>query len=108
MMPLPSRPPLPTPFLASRTPCCRCCTDPYAPRVELFATFGIKGASSNQQLVQDSDIIFLAVKPQYVHTVIAECEHLWTSEKLVVSIAAGVTIGAMEVRLRLTVLPSYP
>ena len=51
-----------------------------------------------QQVVAEADIIFVAVKPQYVTTVLKEArDALNAGDKLIVSIAAGVTVPTMEV-----------
>lgn len=50
------------------------------------------------QVVQRSDVIFIAVKPQYVGPVLREVKPVLTDRHLVVSIAAGVTLANMKVR----------
>jgi pyrroline-5-carboxylate reductase len=54
--------------------------------------------TSSQQVVQSSDIVFIAVKPQYVSTVLAEIRPVLADRHVLVSIAAGVTIAALKVR----------
>ena len=51
------------------------------------------------QLVKASDVIFIAVKPQYVATVLRECKPNLTDRHVIVSIAAGVTLQTMKVRV---------
>jgi len=72
------------------------CTDPNKGRRDLFESFGAKGLLTAAEVVKESDIIFLAVKPQYVTTVLKETQSVLTEDKLVVSIAAGVTVPTME------------
>ena len=56
-----------------------------------------------QQVVAEADIIFVAVKPQYVTTVLKEArDALNSGDKLIVSIAAGVTVPTMEVSVALS------
>ena len=51
-----------------------------------------------KQVVQSSDIIFIAVKPQYVSTVLQEIRPVLADRHVIVSIAAGVTMAALKVR----------
>lgn len=51
------------------------------------------------QVVKNVDIIFLAVKPQYVSVVIKECKSSLTSKHVLVSIAAGIPLAAMKVSI---------
>ena len=54
---------------------------------------------SNSDLVERSDVVFLAVKPQQMGTVLEEIRSVVTPDKLIVSIAAGVPMAAMSSRL---------
>lgn len=71
--------------------------------------FGIKTTSDNKKVVEGSDIIILAVKPQVIDKVM---EDIKETDKLIVSIAAGITIKALESRLRkariIRVMPNTP
>ena len=58
--------------------------------------FGIKTALDNGQVVAESDILFLAVKPQFFPEVLGEIKDLVKRETLVVSIAAGKTVAYLE------------
>ena len=51
---------------------------------------------SNQELVQQSDVVLLAVKPSIVPIVLKEVCSLITENKLIVSIAAGVPIEKIQ------------
>ncbi len=53
---------------------------------------GVRLLDSNVELVKNSDIIFLAVKPQVFNKVLQEIRELLTAEQLVVSIAAGLSL----------------
>ena len=57
---------------------------------------GCNTMHSNEELVNCSDVIFLAVKPSIVPIVLKQVRHLVKSNKLVVSIAAGFKIDQME------------
>ncbi len=57
---------------------------------------GISVLSDNRALVIDSDVIFIATKPNYVGNVLEEIKDEITDEKLIVSIAAGVSTSKIE------------
>lgn len=50
----------------------------------------------NKNTVENSDIVILAVKPQVYEAVIKEISSYWDNEKIIISIAAGITIDQME------------
>ena len=57
---------------------------------------GIEVLTDNRFLTMDSDVIFIATKPNYVTQVLEEIKNELTPEKLVVSIAAGVSTKKIE------------
>ena len=57
---------------------------------------GINVITDNKALVKYSDIIVIATKPNIVRDVLSEIRSELSSEKLLVSIAAGVTIETIE------------
>lgn len=57
---------------------------------------GIEVLTDNRLLTIDSDVIFIATKPNYVAQVLEEIKDEITPEKLVVSIAAGVSTEKIE------------
>ncbi len=63
----------------------------------LWALMGVCGP---HQVVKESDIIFVAVKPQYVEPVLKEVRGHLTDRHTIVSIAAGKTLASLKVRLR--------
>jgi pyrroline-5-carboxylate reductase len=65
---------------------------------ELEKTYGVKGAS-NAEVARESDVLVLAVKPQILDRVLREISPDVTRDKLIVSVAAGVPIAAIERRL---------
>jgi pyrroline-5-carboxylate reductase len=72
--------------------------DPVAEAGQGFVK-SVQGAAlvaSNAEVVKRADVIFLAVKPQSMPAVMAELAGKVGKEKLVVSIAAGVTIGKLS------------
>lgn len=57
---------------------------------------GINVISDNIELAKKSDIIFIATKPNQVTDVLEGIKETLTAEKLIVSIAAGVTTSKIE------------
>jgi len=73
---------------------------------------GITVLTDNSSLVMDSDVIFIATKPNYVGDILEEIKYEITDNKLIVSIAAGVStekiskiIGSKRV---IRVMPNTP
>ncbi len=65
---------------------------------ELAQTYGIRGGS-NAEVARDSDVIVLCVKPQILDQVLRSIAPDVSRDKLVISVAAGVPIAAIERRL---------
>lgn len=57
---------------------------------------GIEVLTDNRLLTMDSDVIFIATKPNYVALVLEEIKDEITPEKLIVSIAAGVNTTKIQ------------
>ncbi len=51
---------------------------------------------TNPEIAEKSDVIFLAVKPAYVQSVLKEIKERITNSKLIISMAAGVTLSTLE------------
>lgn len=51
------------------------------------------------QIAQQVDVIFISVKPQYVGVVIREMKPHLTNKHILVSIAAGIPLSVMKVKL---------
>jgi len=68
--------------------------DPSEAAAEEFvgAVVGAKLAGSNAEVIEAADVVVLAVKPQNVATVAEETSGHLTADKLLVSIAAGLSI----------------
>ncbi|MEJ7729903.1 MAG: pyrroline-5-carboxylate reductase [Polyangiaceae bacterium] len=72
---------------------------------ELHGKYGIRTTTDNEELARTSDVVVLAVKPQIVDRVLASVSAGFTGEggharaALLVSVAAGVPIEALEARL---------
>src|SRR5207244_2932680 len=70
-----------------------CASDPLpAARTALQSETGIAVFESNPPVVERSDVLVLAVKPQSMRQALHQLRTVVTTEHLVVSIAAGVTI----------------
>jgi pyrroline-5-carboxylate reductase len=75
-------------------------SDVKAERLEQLATeFGVRTTMDNHQLLRESDVVVLAVKPQVIDRVLTEIAADVRSDQLVVSVAAGVPIEALESRM---------
>ncbi len=71
--------------------------EPFAARREwLHATYGVQVTDSEAELCAAARILILAVKPQVMEQVLARYREHATGDHLVISIAAGVTIAALE------------
>jgi pyrroline-5-carboxylate reductase len=73
------------------------CSDVRPERLKAIReTSGVKTTSHNTEVVKQSDIIILAVKPQIMKEVVLEIAKYLDLSKLVISIAAGVSLDAIE------------
>jgi len=81
-------------------------------RAYLEKTYSAKTTSDNREVVRQSTIVILAVKPQNMDDVTSEIVPFITGEKLVVSIAAGITLQYLTARLKTSkivrVMPNTP
>jgi pyrroline-5-carboxylate reductase len=66
---------------------------------QLSAEHGIRTTMDNHQLLRESDVVVLAVKPQVIDRVLTEIGADVRADQLVVSVAAGVPVEALESRL---------
>jgi pyrroline-5-carboxylate reductase len=88
-------------------------TDTSPARLDYLKKYNIDLAKSNQEAVQQAEIVLLCVKPQVMDAVLAEIAGVADSSKLVISIAAGITIERMEKALTagprvIRVMPNTP
>jgi pyrroline-5-carboxylate reductase len=81
-------------------------------RKYLEQTYGIKTSSDNREVAKSCSIIILAVKPQNMETVLDEIADLITEDKTVVSIAAGIMLSFLQLKLKtkklIRVMPNTP
>ena len=68
-------------------------------REKIKAELGINAAQNNKEVVEFSDILFLAVKPQYYEEVIWEIKDDLRENQMIVSIAPGKTLAWLAERL---------
>jgi pyrroline-5-carboxylate reductase len=73
------------------------CSDTRPERLKVAReTYGVKGTSHNIEVVKHSEILILAVKPQIMKKVVSEVSKYLDLSKLIISIAAGVPLDAIE------------
>jgi len=82
-------------------------------RDEFTRSIGAPTLDTNQAVVQDSDLVLLAVKPQMMSAVCAEIRPALSDRHLIVSIAAGITLARLGQELGNThrlirVMPNTP
>jgi len=75
--------------------------------------YNVRTASYNEEAVESSDIVILAVKPQNMGPVILAIRKFISQDKFVISIAAGIKTGFIEKRLLgraavIRVMPNMP
>ncbi|MBX3228992.1 MAG: pyrroline-5-carboxylate reductase [Labilithrix sp.] len=74
-------------------------SDVDADRLSALATkHGVRTTTDNLALVKETDVVVLSVKPQVIDRVLGAIGKDVRADQLVVSVAAGVPIGAMEAR----------
>uniref|UniRef100_A0A0K0D390 pyrroline-5-carboxylate reductase n=1 Tax=Angiostrongylus cantonensis TaxID=6313 RepID=A0A0K0D390_ANGCA len=61
-----------------------------------FQVLGLQTTHDNTEVVHKSDVVFLAVKPPLINKVASEIAPILSRERLVVSIALGITIRNIE------------
>jgi len=74
--------------------------------------YGLAAAADNAGVAKGADILLLAVKPQFLSGVLSDIAPHVTPKHLVISIAAGVTLAALETALPgarlIRVMPNTP
>jgi len=73
------------------------CSDVREDQLEIVREkYGINTTMDNVEVIQHSDIVVYATKPQILHTVLKETSKELDMSKLIISIAAGVPLAAIE------------
>lgn len=75
--------------------------------------YGIEGYNKNFEVARRSDIVILAVKPQTIDPVLKDIKDELSSEKILVSIAAGIKVSKIADKLKnetkiVRVMPNTP
>jgi pyrroline-5-carboxylate reductase len=65
----------------------------------LHDVHGIRTTTDNHALLKECDVVVLGVKPQVIDKVLTEVGGEFRSDQLIISVAAGVPIEALEARL---------
>jgi pyrroline-5-carboxylate reductase len=65
-------------------------------RTYMQTTYGITASADNKHAVQESTVVILAVKPQIMPMILEEIAPVMNSDKLVISIAAGITLQTLQ------------
>jgi pyrroline-5-carboxylate reductase len=65
-------------------------------RVYLETTYGVTTSADNPRVVQESDVVILAIKPQTMPEVLQTIAPAVTQDKLIISIAAGITLQTLQ------------
>ncbi|MGI6698052.1 MAG: pyrroline-5-carboxylate reductase [Clostridiales bacterium] len=60
--------------------------------IELCEETGVNRLNSNAEVVEKTDVIILAVKPNIVEIALSDCKDKFDAKKILVSVAAGVPI----------------
>src|SRR5690606_29641 len=66
---------------------------------ELQRTYGVRTTTDNLAAAREADIVVLSVKPQAMDKLLVQVAPALDHRKLLISVAAGVPIAAMERRL---------
>ena len=67
--------------------------DPIKTRIdELSEKYGITCSTDNQKVIEETDIIIIAVKPQHLEAVLDEIETFGRSTQIIISIVAGANL----------------
>lgn len=64
--------------------------------LKAFREFGAEAVTDNRLVVEKSDIVFIAVKPNVVKPVLSDIKSAGVGGKLFVSIAMGITLSEIE------------
>lgn len=75
--------------------------------------FNLNFCENNNEVVEKSDVIIICVKPHFVERVLSEIKYSLTKEKVIISIAAGISTKKMENNIQegiqvIRVMPNTP
>lgn len=85
-------------------------TKTLASRVNLNKKYGVEVAERNAEVAMVSDVIILAVKPQYYEEIISEIKGAMWDDKILVSIAPGKSLAWLEEKVgkRVKIIRTMP
>ncbi len=88
-------------------------TDSSVDRLAYLKKYNVRTMTDNKEAVREAGIVLLCVKPQIIDTVLGEIASVANTAKLVISIAAGITISRIEKALTanpriIRVMPNTP
>lgn len=69
---------------------------PHIENLQSLADAGVNIHQSNIEAIREADIIILAVKPNIIPQVLIELYEQLRTDQLIISIAAGITLGKLE------------
>jgi len=73
------------------------CSDVLDEQLDKIKGIGVKTTKNNLEVVENSNVIFLCVKPNLISTVLEEIKNTVNKDKLIISIASGVKLSTLEV-----------
>jgi pyrroline-5-carboxylate reductase len=68
-------------------------------RSHLESAYGVRTTADNHELVRDAQVVVLSVKPQAIDKVLSDVGPNIRPDQLVISVAAGVPLAALEAKL---------
>ena len=68
-------------------------------RAHLESAYGVRTTADNHELVRDAQVVVLSVKPQAIDKVLTDVGPNIRPDQLVISVAAGVPLAALEAKL---------
>ena len=74
--------------------------DPAPTTLSKLAQIGVRPAQKLEELVEKSDLIVLAIKPQVAEVVLSQISSMLTVQKILLSVMAGFTTSKIESYLR--------
>jgi pyrroline-5-carboxylate reductase len=88
-------------------------TDASADRLAYLKKYNVRTMTSNREAAGEAEVVLLCVKPQVMDRVLGDIAPAADTSKLVISIAAGITIGRIEKLLTgnprvIRVMPNTP
>jgi len=88
-------------------------TDASVDRLAYLKKYNVRTMTSNREAAGEAEVVLLCVKPQIMDRVLGDIAPAADMSKLVISIAAGITIGRMEKALTgnprvIRVMPNTP